>query len=773
MNERTTSPAAVGVDGLLLLASSAVALWPLADVYDGARWAVAGLAGLALSAGVTLLARRLRWGPLLTVLAAAIGYLLVGPAAAAPRDAAAGVLPTLTAERALVTGIVESWRSVLTLPAPLGETRGELVVPFVIALIGGLISTTLLWRTRFAGTTWLPVAAIFVAAAAFGTRDATLPLARGLLLAVLLLVWLRWRALRVSPASWARRATLGAVVLALTAPAAWAVASMATPQNREVLRDHVDPPLAQLEFKSPLARYRAYYKEHKADVLFTFENLPAGEPLVRLAAMDSYDGEVWNVSTVDLLTGSSAFGPAPSGAGDAPMRVTVGDYAGPWVPTVGSARGAALASAGAGNGSRELLLNPATGAIAMYGDTRPGDVYDVDWSPRQQRTDELVTIPADLSVPIAPIEFAPIEKLDLLSRRWVARAGASTDYEEVVAIEQKFRDEGYFNDGLDPAERGYSASGHRGRRLADLIQDEKRMVGNDEQYAAAMAYAVQRLGIPARVVLGFEQVAKDGTVTGDDIAAWVEVPFIGRGWVPFDPTPSEDRKPPPQQDNPNPEPQPYVVQPPVLPQEPADIQGVPPAGAGRDDPEEKDDSLGAVLRWLWLLTRIVLALSPLWLVLLLKRVRRRRRHRALDPVDRLSGAWREVTDRARDLGVRPAVGATRHENGALLSDRFSTGEPVVLAVAADRHVFGPGVPSDEDVEAFWSEADAAIKAMRRSVPMWRRPVAVLSPVSLPWRETGARARGRLGRVLGAMSARLGSLRPGSQPRPLLGPGGQP
>ena len=588
----------------------------------------AAAVGLALAVGVTLLGRSRRWGPLLTFLAAVVGYLILAPAAAAPVQAAASVVPTLGSERVVLIGLVESWRSVLTLPLPLGEGRGELVVPLVIALIGGLIASTLLWRSRSPGLTWLPVVAMFVAAASFGGRETNLPVLRGLLLTGVLLAWLRWRTLRVSRASWVRRSILGGLVLACTASSAWAATALVQPATRQVLRDHVDPPLSELAFKSPLARYRDYYTHHKSDVLFRFDDLPAGKPLVRLASMDSFDGLVWNVNTADLATGTSAFRAAPYLGGRSMVTVTVEKYLGPWVPTVGAATGAVLEVEAQPGDSRELLFNTATGGVAMYGDVRPGDVYGIEWEPRPEETADLVDVPADRGVPLTPMDFPAIEKLDRLAQRWVARSGADNDYDRVAAIEQRLRDDGYFNDGTTPVERGYSASGHSARRLADLVQDEQRMVGNDEQYAAAMAYAVQRMGIPARVVLGFEHVASDGSVTGDDIAAWVEVPFVGRGWVVFDPTPDENRIPPPLQDDPNPQPQPYVVQPPVLPQEPAELQTVPPTGAGRDEPEAGNGLLWLLLAWMSRGAEVLLVTAPVWLVVLIKRLRRRRRRRA-------------------------------------------------------------------------------------------------------------------------------------------------
>ncbi len=743
----------VAVDATLLALASAVALLPFGDAWSGSRWALAAALGVLAGAGLVVLAARLRWGLLLTALLLALGYLLLGPLAAAPDQALAGVLPSVDAERTLVTGVIESWRTVLTLPGPLGTERGELVVPFLTALVGAALAAAFLWRSRWPSASALVVVAMYAVAAAFGTREADLPLARGALLLVVLLVWTRWRALRHLSTSWLRRGVLGAVLLGVAGGIGWAATAVVPDTGtREVLRDHVEPPLARLDFKSPLAAYRSYYKDHKTDVLFTFEGLPAGDTCVRLASMDTFDGVVWNVSTTDRRNGSSAFGPAPaSERGDA-VTVTVHDYRGTWVPTVGAAEGVSREHDAAPGADRELLVNPASGAIADYGGVREDDSYRVDWDGGVSCTNDARASDADRSVPPAPISFA-IEPLDELVAQLLGRGRTATDYERVVTLERGFQ-EGYFNDGLDPKQFGYSASGHGAKRLADLAQDPTRMVGNDEQYASALAYAVQKQGIPARVVLGFEKVRGDGTVTGDDVAAWVEVPFEGFGWMRFDPTPPEDRTPPPLDDSPDEVPQPYVVQPPVLPQEPADVQGVPPEGSGRDSSGEIWDLLWKILGILWLILRIVLLLSPLWLILLVKRVRRRRRRRAADPVDRLSGGWRELTDRARDLGVRLPVGHTRHENGLVLDDRFATEDATVLAVEADRHVFGPGLPSDAEVAAYWEDVGTAVRRMRKATPWWRRWLSAFSPASVPWREGLRTLRARLGRAFGRFLRRV-------------------
>jgi hypothetical protein len=69
-----------------------------------------------------------------------------------------------------------------------------------------------------------------------------------------------------------------------------------------------------------------------------------------------------------------------------------------------------------------------------------------------------------------------------------------------------------------------------------------RRSGNCEYFAAAMAVMLRSLGVPARVVGGFQRgewnpYGRYFMVRLSDAHAWVEVHLEGRGWVAFDPSP--------------------------------------------------------------------------------------------------------------------------------------------------------------------------------------------------------------------------------------------
>jgi len=119
------------------------------------------------------------------------------------------------------------------------------------------------------------------------------------------------------------------------------------------------------------------------------------------------------------------------------------------------------------------------------------------------------------------------------AREWTA--GLSTDFDRVQAIRQHlsaFIYDKTVTYGDDPAS------------LAFMLTQSHR--GFCQQFASLMAIMLRSIGIPARVAVGFTtgqtSTATDGgnayVVRLKDYHSWVEVPFQGVGWLPFDPTPT-------------------------------------------------------------------------------------------------------------------------------------------------------------------------------------------------------------------------------------------
>jgi transglutaminase-like putative cysteine protease len=123
----------------------------------------------------------------------------------------------------------------------------------------------------------------------------------------------------------------------------------------------------------------------------------------------------------------------------------------------------------------------------------------------------------------------------------VARARARTPYEAARAIESHLNSNAYEGDyrySLEMRAKGPDP-------LSDFLFNVR--AGHCEYFATAMAVMLRTLGVPARVVNGFQHgeynpAADAYVVRQADAHSWVEVYFAeADAWVTFDPTPSDGR----------------------------------------------------------------------------------------------------------------------------------------------------------------------------------------------------------------------------------------
>jgi hypothetical protein len=309
-------------------------------------------------------------------------------------------------------------------------------------------------------------------------------------------------------------------------------------------------------------------------------------------------------------------------------------------------------------------------------------------------------------------------------------------------LEEVFATQGYFSDGGEGV-RGTtseSAPGHSLARLERFFTEEVGFVGNAEQYAATMAVMARSLGLPARVAMGFAIPDGNGDGPADirsgDVDAWVEIAFEGRGWLSFNPTPDKARRPPDQ-----PQPQPketdlsqdepppptYLSVPETLP----DLSNRTPEVQQPPEPPAEDSfTIPTVLLVALAVIAIplVLALLAALLIVAIKARRRSRRRHRRDPVRRLSGAWSEACDQARDLGAVLPGRATRRETARAAAATLAGIEG--LAETVDAAMFGPVTPADATVVAVWNTVDADRRATLRALPFLRRIRAKVSLASL-------------------------------------------
>lgn len=726
----------------VLLLIPIVGFWP---TFDGARYLVAALGGLVLGMALGVLGTLLRWGILLLTAATVAVYFLFGGALALPQTTVAGVVPTLETLRQLALGAVMSWKQLLTTIAPVATDGGHLVVPFILALVAAVLTTSLALRLRSAAWALLPAAAFLAIEIALGTSEPFVPVVQGVVFGLVAVVWLALRqawqpqaaAISVgerssSAGAGVRRLLMGGAVVAIAAVVGIATSGFAAPTSpRYVLRDVVIPPFDIREFASPLQSFRAYVRDHPEDALFTVSGLPEGARM-RLATMDAYNGTVYNVS--DEGSGSSsAFAPARTNmsadaeGAEATVHVEIGALEGVWMPDAGAVRSVTFDGDRADDLRRTAHYNEATETGVVTAGLEKGDEYTIDAVIPEVPSDEQLADQAFAPLKMPEQEGVPETLADIASK---TVAEAVTPVEQVRALQQMLSEGGYFSHGL--AGQPLSRAGHGAERIATLLGSEQ-MVGDDEQYATAMALLAAQVGIPARVVMGFypdeDQAGQPVyTATGDTLHAWVEVAFDDAGWVPFDPTPPEDQVPSDQTTKPKADPKPQVLQPPPPPAEPVDL----PPTVADDRGTEDEDGFDAGLLWtivsigVGTLGLLAVLLAPFIVIGALKATRRRKRREAERAPDRISGGWDELVDRASDYGAPVRPGATRREDAGVLTAAFAEPRVATLAARADREVFGPTDPTPDDIAAFWSQVDEIVEGMGKGRSVWQRLGARLS-----------------------------------------------
>lgn len=629
---------------------------------------IAAMGGTLLAVVVTGAAYALGLRRLETILALVIAYLL-GGALALPNLASAKVFPSLQMVQTLVLGAVTSWRDLLTLAPPANAYAGITVVPYLSAMVcAGLGAWVVLRHQR--GQLWalVPAGLMFSVGALFGGFEAPYGRDSALVGVLVALAWATWAVnkrhgrgqrglIALGAGRLRRRARLGTLLMLACAMAAGAVLApqVTGTNNREVLRSYVTPPLNIAEYQAPLTRLHYWVDTQKDTTLFTVSGLQNGER-IRIATMDAYDGNVMRVGTSDNGEGFKRVGAQvdtrvlPKGAKTHNLTFTMVDYQGNWLPGGGQVRSFTPRK---GQGlTQDLFYSANLGALLSTRTLVKGDSYSVN----------VVSVPTYSDAQLSKRSFGKVANgtdtnvpAVVATRLREFVGNANSPLARVRAMTTKYHDEGYYSDGSDSMAR----PGHRTARIDELLEPNYYMVGDDEQYAVAMALMARQAGYPARVVLGFypEHYSK-GTleVKGTMAHAWVEVNFDG-DWVAFDPTPPRDKKlvnPKPQ---PKPKPRPQVLQAPPPPQEQADLTP--------DVSDDRDTKKKHGFDWAHYLLLVgqglgvaALVSSPFALILALKAVRGRRR-RNRDELGSALGAWAELEDWMRDYGIKLPTNATR------------------------------------------------------------------------------------------------------------------
>lgn len=770
----------------LNVAVAAAALWPIYQSFQIIIViAVAVLAGSAIA----ILGARFRWSSLTVLISTLVAFFSVGVPLAVPSSVAFGFLPTPEGEFRLLRATALGWKQLLTITLPVGEYRTLLVPALVLVLAATVIGLSVGLRSRIGEFGILAPVLLFLVGTAFGPASAQSSPGLALTLLATSFAWLAWqrwyrrrasmRLLQARTMGTARppgsahnsavrrsaevavadglggvrtilRASL--IVLAAAAVAVLAVTSFPPTAERRVLRSAIEQPFDSRDYPSPLSGFRAYLEPGRAnETMLTVTGLPDGARL-RLATLDTYNGIIYSVGSADVggesgafITVPSTFDQSKSVGKPVAVTITVDNYFGHWLPTVGNFVGVRFAGADEKLLRQSVYYNDSTSTAALISDLHRGVRYDLSAiEPRQPTASQLSTVrPGAAATP--RITLLPDYLVSTLDG-WVR--SASTPGTRLVEMIAAMKKNGYVSHGISPADPP-SRSGHSANRITELVTDQI-MIGDQEQYAVTAALMAHAIGFPARVVVGFVPAPASGagalTIHGSDISAWIEVNTAQFGWVTIDPTPQVRTIPEelPREPTAVSQPQSPVQAPAQEP--PGQTSQLPPNSA--DNQTVPVDQAGATAR---LVLRVVgwsslalLALVAPFLVIIAAKVRRRvLRRRATSAVDRIRGGWQEFQDCARDHGYLTATNQTRQEVAAVVGWPSSA----VVATMADRAVFSPDEPAQEQADEVWvavMQLRAALDAGRSRRERFRAAVSLRSLQARPgrsrWRGAARRAR---------------------------------
>ncbi len=749
----------------LLVAVASTSWWP---VYrDDAMFVAAATAMLAGSV-VALLGAVYRLSSPVVGIATVAAFALTGVPAAVP-GSANGLLPTGGGLLDLFAGVALGWKQLVTISLPVGAYEALLVPYFVTVLLVTVTGVSVATRASRQELGAIAPLVLFVVGVVVGPSRLDTSIVTAVALAGIALVWALTarharRAVAVASTigtrvplarSVLRPALVGTGTIVAAAVVATGLGLVAPPSvGRTVARTDVVKPFDPRDYVSPLSGFRAYEESDAADAAqLRVTGLPA-DGFVRIATLDSYDGVVYRVGGSDGASASGTFERVPTSVDVRGVRgttvrvgVTVEEYSGVWLPTVGDLERVSFSGRGADRQRSAFFYNASTGTGAVVGGVGRGTTYDLTAVVPDRPTERQLAAARPGSAAVPTPQGVPDAVRDTLD---AYTDGEGSDGAKLVAMLQQLKRTGYVSHGV--GDDRASRSGHGADRITELLTSPL-MVGDQEQYAVAAALMAEQLGFPTRVVLGFAEGGDAGggpttgggttTFRGSDVTARIEVDTAQWGWVMLNPNPTVREIPDAQQETPKPVTRPETVVPPPPADQQEQDQQTPPQ-SDRDTPPVQPlwlQVLLAVLPWvLGVLGVAALVLLPFGVVVLLKRLRRRRRRRAPTPRARIVGAWDEYRDALLDRGHDVSTSATRRE-----SVRGAPGEGGPgLAALADRAVFGPSDVDGPTADRMWSATAEAIATLRHGRTRRERFRAAVSLRSL--RVGGAVRAARSGAV---------------------------
>ena len=764
--KRTITPAFVA---LVAIAGAAVVVASagLHGVFQSWTFLACSVAGALVAVAATFAAARYRLLVGESIALSLALFVLVG-------IIVVGGSPTPGAARTFFSGLVDAWADMVSATQPADLTRTLRIVPFALSWFGALLACELIRWTRPPSLPIVGPLATLSLAALLSSEDRSVAVAQGALLATsaLALGAIQQRRARrqhevgSTPPGARRRRGRGeaaalvriVVMLALVGAAAPLVGPrlpLAKANARYDLRDQNTPPWDPLAVPSPLVELKGSLTAQQRDkVVFT---VSSSAPIDRwqTAVLGDYDGVVWTVGsgTADAAT---EFRPVDTRLPRAPgeetrgatvsATVTIGDLRGPWLPSPGWATRVEMHDQ-SDAAAVPVRANLRTGTLAIAGGLTANTSYDITAYEQPHLTDDdLAGSTVHAANPGHELDGLPPPLKNLAADLF---EGKDPGWQDVISVRDDFRTSGFYDSSPS------AAPGHSFFRLAEFLSDPQRIVGYEEQYAAAAAVLLRTASVPVRVVVGYripDDRWMNGTaeVRAGDISAWIEVHVDGHGWVAADITPDRTRTPTTNQQG-------TVFEDVAVPNPPPPAQ-LPPNvevitdDAERDEPDKPDKdratleahvdaagiSPGIIAAGAGAASVLLIAVLAA-IVMIIKWLRRRRRRSAPVAATRVAGAWLELSDRCHEAGV-PLPQQTTPLEAARAYLETEPSAPAVredllaLVATVDRAAYHPQPPGDERAEQAWRYSDRVVDALVSDRSIGRRVIMRVDPRPLRRRD---------------------------------------
>jgi hypothetical protein len=461
----------------------------------------------------------------------------------------------------------------------------------------------------------------------------------------------------------------------------------------------------------------------------------------RMIGLEQYNGTTWEQANEDSLpVGPGASLPdEPTAASEVVTQqfTALRDLGFVWLPAAPDPVSVNV------DADVQTTWGPESQTITLNQPLRQGQAYTVESvypapTAEELRAAKTPSVPALTDIGDIPADVRAT--LTDIALDWTA--GKTTPFDQAWAIQEHL---------LDPKEFTYDTGvDYRDdpQALVDFLTKTKR--GFCQQFASAMAVLLRLIDVPARVAFGFVRGAKTGAdtyeVTSDQLHSWVEVPFNGKGWIPFEPTIGDFH---------NPTVEGFGVKTGSPQGTGGDIcvnsaRYMPSCskGNGADSPSNSvsvsvpPSSPGSFAtatpvvgpstersRGPWVVAGLIFLIGLLGLgsVPLVQWMGRRRKLRraARHPRTLILATYDVFTQRAAELGLGRSRGETLDEyrRRAVQSDRLTDGHLDRLTRVTARAAYAPQEPSEGDVLDATADALEVLRQLRQTAPLRSRLLA--------------------------------------------------